>query len=269
METAALDDSSDFIFTQSQQGVPYYQFSHFREFDFLRHGIFTRQGGVSPPPFDSLNVGRNVGDQEENVKKNRGIISSVMGNTELVFVHQVHGCDVTVCPATEAQKNPDMFSIPEKADAVITHGTGKNLVIQAADCQAVLMADPVLRVIANVHAGWRGSIQNIIGKTVFKMREQFGCRPEHILAGIGPSLGPCCAEFVNYETELPEMFRDYKHNGVLFDFWAISRDQLIRAGVLDNNIVSSRLCTRCHGDRFFSYRRRHNTGRFAAVIGLV
>lgn len=257
------------ILRQSEQGVPYYQFPHFREFDFLRHGIFTRLGGVSAAPFDSLNICTNVGDNRDDVIQNQRIISGVMEDTELVFVHQVHGCDVRVLTANDITTNPERFSVPARADAMITDAAGKNLVIQVADCQAVLMVDPVLRVIANVHSGWRGSIQNIIGKTVLKMKEQFGCRPEHIVAGIGPSLGPCCAEFINYKREIPRMFWGYKYRSVLFDFWAISRDQLINAGVLDKNIASSGLCTRCRWDRFFSYRKHGRTGRFAAVIGLI
>jgi YfiH family protein len=154
------------------------------------------------------------------------------------------------------------------ADAVVTDRSENYLVIQVADCQSVLMYEPVRRVVANVHSGWRGSIQNIIGCTVDAMKQYFGCSPDDILAGIGPSLGPCCAQFINYETEIPKEFWDYKDPDDHFDFWAISTDQLMKAGVRERNIESSQMCTRCRTEEFFSFRAEKTTGRFASVIGL-
>jgi copper oxidase (laccase) domain-containing protein len=130
------------------------------------------------------------------------------------------------------------------------------------------MCDPIRQVVANVHSGWRGSIINIIGRTVNAMEKHFGCDPAQIQAGIGPSLGPCCAEFVNYETEIPEKFWHHKDAGHHFDFWSISQDQLMDAGVLKANIENCQICTKCHTDLFFSYRGEGTTGRFASVIGL-
>jgi hypothetical protein len=100
------------------------------------------------------------------------------------------------------------------------------------------------------------------------MKQHFGCSPNDILAGIGPSLGPCCAEFINYETEIPKEFWGYKDSDDIFDFWAISFDQLMKAGVPERNIESSQMCTRCRTETFYSYRAEKTTGRFASVIGL-
>lgn len=122
--------------------------------------------------------------------------------------------------------------------------------------------------VANVHSGWRGSIANIIGHTLDAMKKNFGSDPAHVVAGIGPSLGPCCAEFVNYKEEIPEPFWKYRNDRRHFDFWAVSRDQLCEAGVCAENIHISGLCTRCRTDLFFSYRAEGITGRFAAIIGL-
>ena len=151
---------------------------------------------------------------------------------------------------------------------MITDLPGRHLVIQTADCQAVMLYDPRRRVAANVHVGWRGSAANIIGHTVARMVAGFGCRPTDMLAGIGPSLGPCCAEFKNYRREIPSEYWRYRHAGDLFDFWALSRDQLTAAGVPPAGIHVSGLCTRCETGRFFSYRAEKRTGRLAAVIGL-
>jgi copper oxidase (laccase) domain-containing protein len=131
-----------------------------------------------------------------------------------------------------------------------------------------MLFDATRRVVANIHSGWRSSIKNIAGQTVQAMRKHFECHPADIIAGIGPSLGPCCAEFVNYRKEIPENFWPYKTANDHFDFWAISCDQLADAGVLQKNIEVSNVCTRCNTEIFFSYRGEGQTGRFASVIGL-
>ncbi|MDY0223311.1 MAG: polyphenol oxidase family protein, partial [Desulfobacterium sp.] len=142
------------------------------------------------------------------------------------------------------------------------------LVIQVADCQPVLLLDPVKKVVANIHSGWRGSIQNIIGRSVDAMVDNFGSDPQTILAGIGPSLGPCCSEFVNYTREIPEHLWIYKDEKEHFNFWRISADQLTERGLKPENITLAGICTRCAADTFFSYRDNNTTGRFAAVIKL-
>jgi len=137
-----------------------------------------------------------------------------------------------------------------------------------ADCQSILLYDPIQKVIANVHCGWRGSTKNIAGRTVDVMNKRFGCNRRDLIAGISPSLGPCCAEFVNYRSEIPQKFWRYKSANDHFDFWALSREQLIAAGLLRENIETGGICTKCNTDAFFSYRGEGQTGRFASVIGL-
>jgi polyphenol oxidase len=250
-------------------------FSHFLSCPDLVHGVFDRKGGVSHPPFDTLNVGFGTGDHPDAVKKNRDRILSMLGLPVALFLHQVHGSHVLVLPANEA--DPRLFWKPghpvprvfAAADAVVTDLPGLALVIQVADCQAVMLADPHKKVIANVHSGWRGSVQNIIGKCVDVMTSRFGCDPQHILAGISPSLGPCCAEFTHFCTEIPQHLWQYKAQDTdCFDFWAISCDQLLAKGLEQNHIQNMHLCTRCNPNRFFSYRKTRKTGRFACAIGL-
>ncbi len=144
------------------------------------------------------------------------------------------------------------------------------MAIQVADCQSVMMFDPVNKVIANIHSGWKGSIKNIIGRCIEQMNNGFGSRPADIMAGISPSLGPCCAEFMNYKTEIPGCLWQYrmKHT-VYFDFWQMSMDQLIETGVQAKNIENMNICTRCNPHDFFSYRKARQTGRFACVIGMM
>ena len=252
----------------NQNGISFYQFKNLSACGGITHRVFTRNAGSSQPPFASLNVSFGIGDPEKNVLLNRELISRSLGAGELVFANQVHGCEVAVLNVDNQEQANGTDGRMITADAMVTDIVGRHLVIQVADCQAVLLYEPVRRVVGNIHCGWRGSIQNIIGRTVEVMEQDFRCRPERILAGIGPSLGPCCAEFVNYEREIPMEFWQYKEINRHFDFWSLSSDQLKAAGVAEENIEFSRICTRCRTDEFFSYRAEKSTGRFAAVIGL-
>lgn len=248
---------------REQNGVGYLEFPHLKRFNRLRHSVFTRRGGVSPAPFNSLNVGLGVGDSADHVSRNRQRINRIMDGGEPVFAHQVHGTAVAVV-------GPDapVGARPPTADALVTDIPGKDLVIQVADCQPVFLYDPNRHVVANIHSGWRGSVMNIIERTVETMISIFGCEPAQLYAAIGPSLGRCCAEFINYRREIPKALWIYKENRHHFDFWKMSRDQLTAAGVPETHIGCSELCTRCGTDLFFSYRGEKETGRFAAVIGI-
>ena len=279
------------MIVKQKNGVPYLEFPKLSVISGILHGVFTRKNGKSKGPFQSLNVSFGVGDNDQAVLENRKIISRCFNGNDLVFLDQVHGTRIIAYPKehriykvldtndcfkdeyseTLSAQN-DIYGIESErrfeADAIVTDIPGKLLVIQVADCQSVLIYDPVQKVAANVHSGWRGSINNIIGCTLKVMENSFGCRSRDIVAGIGPSLGPCCAEFVNYKNEIPELFWKYKNDNNYFDFWSISRDQLCEAGVLPENVDLSQMCTKCDLKRFFSYRGEGTTGRFAALIGL-
>ncbi len=242
-------------------GLACLQFPNLKDFAEIRHAVFTRRGGCSGPPYHFLNTSFSVGDAPEKVGRNREAIRRCLEAPEMVFARQVHGTEAAVLSGAPPAG-------PPAVDALVSDVRGRYLAIQAADCQAVMVYDPVRRVVANIHSGWRGSIGNVIGRTLREMTTAFGTDCRDLLAGIAPSLGPCCAEFVNYRQEIPRSFWPYKDAGHHFDFWAVSCDQLRGAGVPAAHIFSSRLCTRCHGDRFYSYRGQGVTGRFAAVIGL-
>lgn len=252
-------------------------FSHFSGCSHLVHGVFTRKGGVSLPPFDSLNVGFSTGDDPAAVIENRRRILAWLKMPRAVFLNQVHETEVLVL-AKDEKNDPGLFWEPGHpatgkaltADAVVTDLTQVALVIQVADCQALMLADPEKNVIANVHSGWRGSVKNIIGQCVDVMIHRFGCDPDRILAGISPSLGPCCAQFIHYQKEIPETLWQYKcQDRPYFDFWALSVDQLTAKGVRPSHILTMNQCTRCRADTFFSYRKSRQTGRFACAIGLI
>ncbi len=236
-------------------------------FEELRHGVFTKRNGLSQGPFESLNVGVAVGDDPDIVEQNRLAIANAMRAQTLAFVSQVHGDKILVLNG-QSHNGEKLWNTGVKADAIITDRPGLFLAVNVADCQPILMYDPKMKVVAAVHSGWRGSVLDISGASVKSMTKNFSCDPKDLIVGVGPSLGPCCAEFVNYKTELPEDFWQYKIKNRHFDFWAATKDQLMNAGVLEKNIYFSNICTKCGPDDFFSYRKNNVTGRFAAVIGL-
>ena len=189
-----------------------------------------------------------------------------MGGGTGIYLDQVHGGGILRISSRHARNGKAPGPVLT-GDAAVTDVPGLFSVIQVADCQAVLLCDPVRKVTANVHSGWRGSIGDIIGRTVCAMQRYYGSSPADILAAVGPSLGPCCAEFVHFKKEFPEHLWKYRVAGARFDFWAMSRDQLISRGVLPGNIQTAGICTRCRTDLFFSYRGEKVTGRFAVAIG--
>ncbi|MFO8112393.1 MAG: peptidoglycan editing factor PgeF [Desulfosalsimonadaceae bacterium] len=230
------------------------------------HGVFTRQGGKSAGAFASLNVGANCGDDPSAVLHNRRAIAGCLENRAMFFLSQVHGTRIVACDDSPPAKG-ERISPPE-ADGAVCSRPGIMLVVQVADCQSVMLHDPVQKAVANIHAGWRGSVGNIIGNCIEAMKRRFGSDPADIVAGIGPSLGPCCAEFIHYKTEIPESFWKYRDAQNRFNFWQASHDQLAACGVAPGNIEWSNICTRCNTHLFYSYRQANTTGRFASVIGM-
>jgi hypothetical protein len=228
----------------------------------LTHGCFHRHGGVSPAPYDSLNVSFGVGDAPENVLHNRGLVKGALGCPRLVSCRQVHGDQVAVVTGLDRDQELEGY------DALITDVPGVALLIQQADCQAILLHDPHRRVIANIHCGWRGSVANIIGATIARLTELFHSRPGDLQAVISPALGPCCAEFIHYQTELPADFHPFVDQASRVDFPAISAMQLQKAGVRPHHIEAAGICTRCNHD-WFSHRRCRDTGRCCSAIGLL
>ena len=252
----------------NRNGSAFFQFESLTRYTEIGHGVFTRRFGHSTGVFQSLNVSFGLGDVDDHVRANRRRVARAIESEDLVFAEQVHGADVIIVNSQNSGLGPGTDRVVGIGDALITNVSGKFLIIQLADCQSILLYDPIQQVVANVHCGWRGSIKNILGRTAHVMNKRFRCNSADIIAGIGPSLGPCCAEFVNYRSEIPEKFWHYKSADDHFDFWSLSRDQLIGAGVLQNNIETSRICTKCNTEAFFSYRGEGQTGRFASVIGI-
>lgn len=213
-----------------------------------------RHGGTSVGLHSSYNLSYGVGDSKDSVTRNREQLKQDYGIPILLSAGQVHSDEVFLLDKT-LQEDMEV----EGYDALITNQPGVGLLIQQADCQAITLYDPLHQAIAAIHSGWKGSVCNIAAKTVELITSHFHSNPAQLEAYISPSLGPCCAEFVNHSIELPPSFLKYQETENHFNFWKISIMQLIGAGVQEKNIRLSGQCTVCSND-FFSYRRACKTG---------
>ena len=232
-----------------------------------RFAMFDRHGGTSVGPFDSFNTSYTVGDLRSTVDGNRKKVKDFLSLDYLVSARQVHGDRIF-----SLNKRPEDDCEVDGYDALLTDLSDVGIMVQHADCQAVLLFDPIRKVIGAVHCGWRGSVLNILGKTVKTMTEEYHSQPKDILAVISPSLGPCCSEFINHRRELPPDFRTFEVRENHFDFWRISREQLRESGLIPSAITTSGICT-CCSDDYFSYRRAKRlgdgrTGRNCSVVAM-
>ena len=225
------------------------------------HCFTTRLGGVSKGNLDSLNIGTHRGDDPENVLENYRILGNAIGFdlNKLVLSKQTH--TDTVRPVTEKDWGAGLFA-PEfsPCDALITNTPGTALVVFTADCTPILLEDPVTGAVGAVHAGWRGTAANIVGKTVAAMVHHYGCDPKQIRAAIGPNIAQCCfatdrdvpdaiREVLGAEADDVILFRNEKYYVNLKE---VNARLLRRAGV--TQIEISDACTACRQDLFWSHR---------------
>jgi YfiH family protein len=250
---------------------PCYQFGSFAAHaPAAGHALFTRHGGVSLPPFASLNLSHAVGDAAERVRGNRARCLAVLGRAlpDLIVAGLVHGAAVGVSETCPGEPGVDGSRVIPRVDSLISATPGAVLMITAADCLQILLLDPRVPAIGLVHAGWRGLVAQAIAATVEAMTRQYGTRPDHLLAGVGPGLGLCCAEFTDPQSELPHGFAPFIH-GRHVDLRAVAGDQLAQAGLRPGNVEHMNLCTRCRRHEFFSHRGdQGRTGRFGAFLVL-
>lgn len=245
---------------KKHQDIEWLEFDLLQDLPNIQHGVFLRHGGVSEGAFTSLNVGGSTGDDILSVEENRKRLSNLFSSKELVTGRQVHGVCIGKVEKGEFY--------PLECDGLITEERGRALMIQHADCQAAIFYDPIKNRLATIHSGWRGSVQNIYEKTISDLKA-LGSHPGDLLVCISPSLGPNASEFIHYEKELPLSFLEFRKEKCLFDFWEISRSQLVLAGVNPSHIEVAGICTYENKADFFSYRRDKITGRHATIAQLV
>jgi YfiH family protein len=261
-------------------------------FSWLRHGFSTRHGGVSTvyqpdsSPESDLNLGWTKDDDPANVAVNRLLlVAAATGTaaTPLFTLRQIHSATSLAVPdATSLSSfvNSEGRALRE-ADGLITAVPGILLGIQTADCVPVLVADTKNRVVAALHAGWRGTAARIVEQGIAQMVSGFGSHPEDIVAAIGPSIGPCCytvgeevhTAFTTGFSYGESLFQTSPDGTQHLDLWAANRHQLRDSGIPSSNITVIGECTGCTGlpsaRRYFSHRCEHGfTGRMMNVIGI-
>ena len=258
----------------------YIQFPKLQKIDFIRHTFSTRHGGVSTGDAASMNLSFNKDSDPQNVIKNFEILCGAVGiDTEnLVLSHQTHTNNVIFVDSSHRGTGITKPSFSD-VDGMITAEKNVALVTQYADCTPLVFCDPVKRVIATSHAGWRGTVK-LIGKvTVEKMASEFGCDPKDIIAGIGPNIGKCCYEVddpvINEFKKLDgleiERFIFPKGNGkYMLDLTEANRQILVSAGIKNENMDISDICTCCNCEDLHSHRATGGKrGNLALIIQMV
>ncbi|MDH7499319.1 MAG: peptidoglycan editing factor PgeF [candidate division NC10 bacterium] len=246
----------------------------------VTHAFSTRRGGVSGPPFSSLNLSLEVGDDQSFVQENRTRLLSDLGigDRPLAKVRQVHGEEILVIDE-EVSRRPGFPEelLSHSADALITALPGIILTISVADCVPLLLFDRAKRVIAAVHAGWRSTSARLTEKVIRRMGEDFGTHPEDFLAAIGPSIGICCYEvdepvveaFSHRFPDWQSLVREKDKGRWHLDLSRANQVQLTQCGVPPESIFSVGYCVSCHPELFFSHRRDgKRTGRMMGLVML-
>ena len=263
-----------------REGLVYYSFPAFDRLSFVRHGFSTRLGGVSEGIYASMNLGFTRGDDRSAVEENYRRICAAMGvqPERVVLSAQTHTVNVENVTAADCGRGITRERGWTDVDGLITDEPGVVLCTHYADCVPLFFVDPVRRVVATSHAGWRGTVGGIGAVTVERMVADYGCRREDILAAIGPSIGRCCFEVdTPVYTEFAKLpFFDeacYVPKGgdkCHIDLWEVNRRFMLESGIKAENITVTDLCTRCRPDVFWSHRATGGQrGSLAAFIALV
>jgi polyphenol oxidase len=250
--------------------VRYYSFDLFPRT--LAQAVFTRQGGVSPAPWNSLNVGGTVGDDRERVQENRTRSFAALGRSldSLFDVWQVHSAEAVFA---EAPRPPEVDHY--QADIIFTDRPAVTLYMRFADCVPVLLHDARKQVVGIAHAGWLGTVRAVSSAAVKAMMQRYGSRPDDIQAAIGPSIGADHYEVgPNVLAKVEQTFGadaeeliEVRGGKTYLDLWAANRLQLKQSGVTQIEVAG--LCTACHLDDWYSHRaEKGKTGRFGALIAL-
>lgn len=255
------------------------RFPGLSRFGDISHFVTSRAGGVSDGPYASMNLGLYSGDSRERVDENiRRLLAGLgLGPGRLLLPRQVHGCRVAVAdgaltrlPAAEREARLEGF------DALVTAEPGVCVAVATADCVPILLYAADKRVVAAVHAGWRGTVSRIAERTVRRMADEFGCDPRRVWAAIGPSISPAAFEVGE---EVVDAFRDagFDLSRLLLrdpdsgkghiDLWEANRMSLVRAGLDGDHVELAGICTYERFSDYFSARRLGiRSGRFLSGI---
>jgi len=246
-----------------------YLFSNFSKHSSLVHLISKKNGSRD----FNFSLALHTGETPKKILNNRDVIQSEFPHMNFVMANQTHSSNIEVVNNIETRGWKSQKDVIKECDALISNKRGVMLTILTADCVPILLFDTKHSVVGAVHAGWRGTEQEIVFKTVKKMQKEFGSNPKDIIAGVAPSIGRCCYEVG--EDVAKHFFRynniyKQKNGKFMLDLPNINKIQLQKAGLLEKNIEMSAICTACEVTDYFSYRKEQGcSGRFISMIGLI
>lgn len=259
----------------------YLSFPSLEKIDFIRHGFSTRIGGVSEGMFGTMNLSYHRGDRKEAVDENFRRLAKALevDADQFVFSKQTHTTNIRIVTKEDAGKGFHKPLDYDDVDGLVTNLPGIVLATFFADCVPVFLVDPVHKAIGMIHSGWRGSVGKIAKKAVEVMNKEFGSEPKDIYAAIGPSICKECYEVSeDVKEEVEKAFQDKdikdmifpKGNGkYLLDLWKVNEVVLREAGILQNHIEVTDICTCCNPEFLFSHRasqgKRGNLGAFLSI----
>ncbi|MCD7744182.1 MAG: peptidoglycan editing factor PgeF [Lachnospiraceae bacterium] len=296
MESLLRKNRMEHMCAHQKDGVLYFTFPALDAMPFLIHGFSSRLGGVSENEFSSMNLSFTRGDKPERVDENFHRIAAAVGfpYEDMVFSHQTHTTNVRVVTREDCGKGYLRRRDYQDVDGLITNEPGVVLGTFYADCVPLYFVDPVRRAIGLSHSGWRGTVNDIARVTVRSMQQAFGTVPSDLLAAVGPSI---CQDCYEVSEDVIDQFRAHYPESVwsvLFtpkttgqtgpgagdepgksgkkyqlNLWEACRQNLLRAGVPEKNIVVTDLCTCCNPTIFFSHRASHGKrGNLAGFLAL-
>ena len=249
----------------------FYTFDHFKKYPSLLHAVTTKS---SDHPY-AFSLALHTCEDVENIVANRETLFSLLQSKydlHFIVANQTHSDNIKIVRQRKSKGWKRLEDAIEDCDALITDLKDVVLTILTADCVPVLLYDNEKKVVAAVHAGWKGTKAEIVSKTVRKMREVYDCDPKDIMAGVAPSIGRCCYEVgsdvAQHFFDTPESFSAVGEKYML-DLPFINKEQLLEAGLQEEHIEMSHVCTACEVAQFFSYRKEQGcSGRFMSMIGI-
>lgn len=265
----------------TRNNVPFLQYPLLQSTGLIEHGISTREGGVSEGIYRSMNLSFGRGDDQEHVMTNFKRMAEALNISveNMVMTQQTHTTNVRIVTEEDRGKGILRDRDYNDVDGLITNIPGICLVSLYADCVPLLFVDPVKKVVATSHSGWRGTVGRIGQATVEKMHSEFGCEPNDIIAAIGPSICQDCYEvsenvILQFEKAFSPEYHDSlfykKENGKYqLDLWRANEIILLESGLKSSNIAVNNLCTCCNSEHLFSHRASQGKrGNLAAFIAL-
>lgn len=274
-------------------GIPYFTFKGLEETGVVKHLFSTRLGGVSEGDFSSMNLSFTRGDKEECVIENYRRIANILAcrPEDMVATYQTHTKNLRVITKEDAGHGVTREKYFFDVDGLLTNEPGIMLVAYFADCVPIYLADPVKKAIALCHSGWKGTLMGIGAEAVKKMQAEYGCRPSDIRAAVGPSICRDCYEVSEdlylefkekfwpvYGSREAELAANTKTNSLFMkkgngkyqlDLWLANQLVLKKAGIKEEHLEITNICTCCNPDILFSHRAsKGKRGNLCAFLGL-